>query len=164
MKVVIFVVVGIVFILSMVVVFLPPERSYTKTEIINANVDKVFEIVTNLEAQGWRTDATNIQILDKTPGSEVWIENPKYGPEIRFRTKIKATPNLFVIEIIDNPQFGGTWTGKFSSVDNGKTQIEFTESVSLNGFASKLFSYIFFNIQKTVDQYVSDLKTEAEKT
>jgi len=55
------------------------------------------------------------------------------------------------------------WTGKFSSKKDGTTQIEFTESVSLNGFTSKLFSYVFFNIEKTVDQYVADLKTHAEK-
>ena len=163
MKVAIFVVIGTFFILSLVVAFLPPERSYTKTAMINANVDKVFAIVTNLEAQGWRVNAPHIQIVDKTSGSEVWIEKPKHGPEIKFRTKIKTAPNLFVIEIIDNPQFGGRWTGKFSSIGDGKTQIDFTESVSLNGFASKLFSYVFFNIQETVDQYVSDLKTEAEK-
>ena len=68
-----------------------------------------------------------------------------------------------MIEIIDNPQFGGTWTWKFASTHDGKTRIDFTESVSLNGFSSKLFSYILFNIEKTVNQYVADLKAEAEK-
>jgi len=163
MKIAMLVVLGIVLLMSLFVVFLPSERSYSKTEIINANVDKVFPIVTNLEAQGWRTDAPRIQIVDHTFGSEIWIEKPKHGPEIKFRTKTKQAPNLFVIEIIDNPQFGGTWTGRFSEANDGKTKIEFTESVSLNGFVSKLFSYMFFNIEKTVEQYVADLKTEAEK-
>jgi hypothetical protein len=163
MKIAMFVVLGIVLLMSLFVVFLPSERSYSKTEIINANVDKVFAIVTNLEAQTWRTDNPSIQILDKTSGSEVWIEKPKHGPEIKFRTKTKQAPNLFVIEIIDNSQFGGTWTGKFSSTSDGKTRIEFTESVSLNGFVSKLFSYMFFYIEKTVEQDVADLKAEAEK-
>lgn len=163
MKIALLVALGIVLLLSLFVVFLPSERSYSKTEIINANVDKVFAIVTNLDAQGWRKDAPNIQIEDMTSGSEVWIEKPKQGPDIRFRTKTKQAPNLFVIEIIDNPQFGGTWTGKFSSTNDGKTKIEFTESVSLNGFVSKLFSYLFFNIEKTVEQYVADLRAEAEK-
>ncbi len=163
MKIAILVVIGVVFIFSLFAVFLPSDRSYTKTEIINANVDKVFAIVTNLEAQGWRTDAPQIEIVDKTFGSEVWIEKPKQGPDIKFRTKTKQAPNLFVIEIIDNPQFGGTWTGKFSSMNDGKTKIEFTESVSLNGFVSKLLSYLFFNIEKTVEQYVADLRAEAEK-
>ncbi len=163
MKIAILVVLGIVLLFGLFVVFLPSERKYTKTEIINANVDKVFAIVTNLEAQTWRTDGPSIQTLENTSGSEVWIEKPKHGPEIKFRTKTKQAPNLFVIEIIDNPQFGGTWTGKFSSTSDGKTKIEFTESVSLNGFFSKLFSYAFFNIEKTVEQYVADLKAEAEK-
>jgi len=163
MKAALLVVLTIIILLSVIVALLPSERSYTKTEIINANIDKVFTIVTNLEAQGWRLDAPNIQIQDKTSGAEVWIEKPKHGPEIKFRTKIKTAPHLFVIEVIDNPQFGGMWTGKFSSKEDGTTQIEFTESVSLNGFTSKLFSYVFFNIEKTVDQYVADLKTHAEK-
>ena len=163
MKAAIFVALTIIILLSVIVALLPSERSYTKTEIINANIEKVFAIVTNLEAQGWRRDAPNIQIHDKTSGAEVWIEKPKHGPEIKFRTKIKTVPHLFVIEVIDNPQFGGMWTGKFSSKKDGTTQIEFTESVSLNGFTSKLFSYVFFNIEKTVDQYVADLKTHAEK-
>lgn len=163
MKTAIFIVLIILIFLGLIVLLLPSERSYTKTEIINANVDKVFAIVTNLETQGWRLDAPHIQIMDKSSGSEVWIEKPKHGPEIKFRTKIKNAPNLFVIEIIDNPQFGGTWTGKFSALGDGKTQIDFTESVSLNGFTSKLFSYLFFNIKRTVDQYIADLKIEAEK-
>lgn len=163
MKIIMLVVLGIVLPLSLTVVILPSERSYSKTEIINANVDKVFAIVTNLEAQTWRKSTPSIEIVDKTSGSEVWLEKPKHGPEIKFQTKTKQAPNLFVIEIIDNPQFGGTWTGKFSSTNDGKTKIEFTESVSLNGFVSKLFSYLFFNIEKTVETYVADLKTEAEK-
>jgi hypothetical protein len=163
MKIGLLIVLGLVCVCAVLVVLLPSERSYTKTEVIGANIERVFAVVTNLEAQSWRTDAPGIRILDQRAGAEVWIETPKHGPQIKFRTKVKTAPNLFVIEIIDNPQFGGSWTGKFSPTEDGKTRIEFTESVALNGFVSKLFSYVFFNIEKTVEQYVADLKAEAEK-
>lgn len=163
MKTVWIILLATVAVLGLIVMMLPAERSYTKTEVINANIEKVFALVTNLEAQSWRSDAPQIQLIDKTLGTEVWIEKPQHGPEIKFRTKVKNPPELFVIEIIDNPQFGGTWTGKFSATSDGKTKIEFTEAVSLNGFMSKVFSYVFFNIQKTVDQYVADLKVASER-
>ena len=163
MKLGLMIVLGVVCVLGLLVVLLPSERSYTKTEVIGANIERVFAVVTNLQAQSWRTDAPQIRILDQRVGAEVWIETPKHGPEIKFRTKVKTAPNLFVIEIIENPQFGGTWTGKFSATEDGKTRIEFTETVALNGFVSKLFSYVFFNIEKNVEQYVADLKAEAEK-
>lgn len=158
----IFIVVALI-VVVIVVSLLPSERTHTQSEVISADVQKVFEIVTNLDQQNWRSDVGELTILDSTLGSEVWVETPKQGPKIKFRTKVKNAPELFVIEIIDNEGFGGMWTGKFSAIEAGRTKIEFTEQVSMNGFMPKLMSYLFFDIKKNVQRYIADLKQVAEK-
>lgn len=147
---------------SGIISFLPNQRTYTKKDLIKADIETVFRVVSDLKGQQWRSNIGKIEILDSTPSAEVWTETPNRGPQLKFRTKTINKPHLFVIEIIDNPQFGGQWIGRFSATSEGKTEIEFTETVLLNGFIAKMFSYLFFNLEKVVDTYIEDLKTFVE--
>lgn len=157
--------ISVVVILAMVFslgFFLPNRRFVTRKAIIKAIPEKVFTKVSDISNQNWRSQIGEIEILNSTPGQEVWIEKPKKGPSIKFRTKAKRSPILFEIEIIDNPQFEGHWVGHFSPTTNGQTEVEFSEQIVMNKFIPKLLSYAFFNIEDSVDTYIKDLKTALE--
>ncbi len=162
MKLVLIGLVSFIAVLFAVGLLLPIERSAKRKTVIKANPEKVFATVTNLSDQKWRSRIGEIEIVDSTPTREVWIEKPQKGPKIKFRTKVKDSPNRFEIEIIDNPQFGGYWVGTFHSTSNGETEIEFSEHVVVHGILPKLLSYVFFNIEESVDTYIADLKRRVE--
>jgi hypothetical protein len=146
----------------LLVVFLPNERSAKKSAVIKASPDKVFAVVTNLSDQRWRSHVKQIQILDASPGKEIWIEKTHRGPELKFRTRLKSAPNRFEIEIIDNPSFGGYWTGVFSAYGNSETTIEFSEHVVVSGIFPKLMSHLFFDVSESVETYIDDLRKAVE--
>ena len=141
---------------------LPGRRSASRKAIIKAPSEKVFEKVTNIADQSWRSNVSEVRVVDSTAGREVWVEKPKKGPDMRFRTKAKMPAKRFDIEIIDNPRFGGHWVGTFVARPDGQTEIEFTEEVVVAGLMPKLLSYAFFNIEESVETYIADLKKALE--
>jgi hypothetical protein len=143
-------------------VFLPSERSATRTAVIKANPEKVFAAVTDLSNQGWRSSLKEIQILDASPGQEIWVEKPVNGPELKFRTKLKMPPHRFEIEIIDNSSLGGHWIGVFSPYGKGETAVDFSEHIVVSGVVSKLLSYLFFDVSESIETYIADLKKAVE--
>lgn len=142
---------------------LPNERTVTRKVVINANQERIFNAVTDLSAQKWRSQLTELQILESTPGQEVWREKGQDGQSLTFRTRTKIYPSRFEIEIVENPHFSGYWIGVFTPVADGKTEIEFSEHVILRGIIPKLISYLFFRIDDVVDDYISDLRNATEE-
>ncbi len=144
-------------------VILPNERSARRKVTIKASPEKLFETVTNLSNQSWRSDVGVVEVVDTASGQEVWIEKPKRGPEIKFRTKVKTPPNRFGIEIIDNENFSGNWIGTFTPKQDGETEVDFAEHLIVQGFIPKLMSYLFFNVDKAVETYIEDLRKATEE-
>jgi len=142
--------------------FLPSERSAQKTARIKAPPEKVFATITDLSRQGWRSQVDQVEVLDSTPGREVWLERPKWGPPHKFRTRLKNPPHRFEIEMIDNPSFGGFWVGTLRATENGETEIEFTEHVIVNGPFAKVMSRLFFDLESSITTYIEDLKRATE--
>lgn len=141
--------------------FLPSEKSYTKTFTFNAPVDKVWNIVTDLKGQEkWRSDVKDIQIISNTKDSEIWIEQPKNGPSIKFQTKEKIENQLWVMEIIDNPTFSGKWVGTFEALGENRTKVVFTESPTIPNPYFRTFSLLFVDMDKTLDLYLENLARE----
>jgi hypothetical protein len=162
MKMILIVTVLLVVAILLLGVFLPGERSATRTAVIRANPEKVFAAVTDLSNQGWRSKIKELKILDVSPGQEIWVEKPVHGPELKFRTKLKTPPHRFEIEIIDNSSLGGHWIGVFSPHGVGQTAVEFSEHVVISGLVPKLMSYLFFDIGESVEAYIADLKKAVE--
>jgi|688.fasta_scaffold313677_3 hypothetical protein len=162
MKIIIFGFIGIIGVIFAIGYFLPSERTASRKAIIKAPPEVVFSKVTNIADQEWRSTVGEVEVTDLTQGQEVWIEKPKKGPPIKFRTKVKNPVSRFEIEIIDNPNFGGHWVGTFNPVSKGETEVEFTEKVIVTGIIPKIMSHIFFNVDQSVEIYINDLKKATE--
>lgn len=67
-------VVAIIAIVLIIGLFLPKERTFTKTAVLNSDVTKVFNIVTDFKNQTtWRSDVKEIIVID----NNTWTEVPK---------------------------------------------------------------------------------------
>lgn len=135
---------------------LPQERIYTKTITFRLSVENVWNTINDLQGQvRWRTDLKEIKIISNVP--EVWIEIPKQGPEIKFRTKIKEKFKLWEMEIIENPSFSGNWIGTFETNQDGGTSIVFVEKPIIANPLMRVFAHLFIDTDKIMELYLKNL-------
>jgi len=148
-------IVAIIAIVLIIGLFLPKERTFTKTAVLNSDVKKVFNIVTDFKNQtSWRNDVKEIIEID----NYTWTEVPKKGTAITFKVKQKVENEIFEIEIIEPKNFNGYWVGTFKQTKPNETAIEFKEVVTFSNPFFRTISYLFVDLDKTMDLYLENLK------
>ena len=145
----------IIAIVLIIGLFLPKERTFTRTALLNSDVTKVFHLVTDFKNQTtWRNDVKEIIVIDNNS----WTEVPKNGTAITFKVKQKVENEIFEIEIIEPKNFNGYWVGTFKQTKRGETAIEFKEVVTISNPFFRTLSYLFVDLDKTMDLYLENLK------
>lgn len=145
----------IIAIVLIIGLFLPKERTFTRTALLNSDVTKVFHLVTDFKNQTtWRNDVKEIIVIDNNS----WTEVPKNGAAITFKVKQKVENEIFEIEIIEPKNFNGYWVGTFKQTKRGETAIEFKEVVTISNPFFRTLSYLFVDLDKTMDLYLENLK------
>jgi len=148
-------VVALIAIVLIIGLFLPKERTFTKTAVLNSDVTKVFNLVTDFKNQTtWRNDVKEIIGIDEN----TWTEVPKKGTAITFKVKQKIENEIFEIEIIEPKNFNGYWVGTFKQTKENQTAIEFKEVVTISNPFFRTISYFFVDLDKTMDLYLQNLK------
>ena len=148
-------VVALIAIVLIIGLFLPKERTFTKTAVLNSNVTKVFNLVSDFKNQTtWRNDVKEIIGIDEN----TWTEVPKKGTAITFKVKQKIENEIFEIEIIEPKNFNGYWVGTFKQTKENRTAIEFKEVVTISNPFFRTISYLFVDLDKTMDLYLQNLK------
>lgn len=148
-------IVAIIAIVAIFGLFLPKERTFTKTAVLNSDVTKVFNIVTDFKNQtSWRNDVKEIIVIDNI----TWTEVPKKGTAITFQVKQKVENEIFEIEIIEPKNFNGYWIGTFKQTKVNQTAVEFKEVITISNPFFRTISYVFVNLDKTMDLYLQNLK------
>lgn len=148
-------IVAIIAIVLIIGLFLPKERTFTKTAVLNSDVTKVFNIVTDFKNQTtWRNDVKEIIVID----NNTWTEVPKKGTAITFKVKQKVENEIFEIVIIEPKNFNGYWIGTFKQTKVNQTAIEFKEVITISNPFFRTISYVFVNLDKTMDLYLQNLK------
>ena len=134
---------------------LPAQRTFVKQATLKSTVEQVFRVVTEFRQQAdWRSDVQAIQPIDAT----TWTEVPKNGTPITFTTKQKIENQVFEIAIIAPTSFQGYWIGTFEKTTNNGTKVVFKEVVTVNNPFLRVFSFLFVDLDKTMDTYLHDLR------
>jgi hypothetical protein len=153
-------VVALIAIVLIIGLFLPKERTFTKTAVLNSDVTKVFNLVTDFKNQTtWRNDVKEIIGIDEN----TWTEVPKKGTAITFKVKQKIENEIFEIEIIEPKNFNGYWVGTFKQTKENRTAIEFKEVVTISNPFFRTISYFFVDLDKTMDLYLQNLKQKLDE-
>lgn len=122
----------------------------TRQEVLPYPVEKVWDIVVSLEGYAWRSDITNIEVID----DNTFVEYTKQGFPTTF-VIVDKTPYTRYAFSIDNANMQGMWEGLFS-FENGQTTITFTEEVEVKKKWMKPLAKGF--LKKQQKQYMEDLK------
>ena len=136
---------------------LPSKRVFTKTAKLKSSPQQVWDVITNVKAQKeWRDDVKSIEMISSEKGAEKWTETPKKGQPITFQVKTFQEPNRYDIEIVDSG-ISGYWEGRITE-SNGTTSVAFKEIIDVKNPYFRTIVYLFVDLDKTMDIYMTNLK------
>jgi hypothetical protein len=148
-------IVAIIAIIFLVGLFIPRDRTFIKTAVLNSDVSKVFNLVTDFRNQTtWRNDVKEIIVIN----DNTWTEVPIKGTAITFKVKNKVVNKIFEIEIVEPKNFNGYWVGTFKQTKQDLTEIEFKEVVTISNPFFRTLSYLFVDLDKIMELYLQNLK------
>ena len=113
-------------------------------------VQKVWEIVTDIKNYTWRSDLSKTEILNENK----FIEYTKDGFLTQFTITVTEPYKRWEFDM-ENSNIRGHWIGVFTEKDGG-TEIDFTEDVTAKKFIMKPFMKAF--LKKQQELFISDLK------
>ncbi len=124
--------------------------------MIDAKIEDVWQVVTQLENVTWRSDISRIELLNE--GTE-FVEYTMDGYPTHFTITEFQPPTDYAFTM-NNDNMSGKWRGTLTKRGE-QTQAVFTEEV----YAKKLFLKPFVKryLAKQQKQYMQDLKRHLEK-
>lgn len=124
-------------------------RSNVKA-VFSSDIQKVWEIVTDVSDYTWRSDLSKTESLSETQ----FVEYTKEGYATTFTITVKEPYKRWEFDM-ENGNMKGHWIGVFTPKQDG-TEVDFTEEVYAKKFFMKLFLKAFLKKQQA--QFISDLK------
>ena len=122
--------------------------------IFPCNIQKVWDVVTSLENTEWRSDLDRVEIINERQ----FVEYTKSGYPTTFTITAEEVLGRWEFDM-ENGNMIGHWTGIFSQ-RNGKTEIDFTEDVTVKKPIMKLFIKSY--LKKQQETYIKDLRKALE--
>lgn len=119
-------------------------------------IEKVWELVTSLDNDSWRSDLDKIVV---TVPEKEFEEHTKDGYVTKFIITAFEEYKNYEFDM-ENSNMQGHWTGKFSYKD-GITFIEFTEDVAAKKRIMKPFVGMYLKKQQA--KYIQDLTKALEE-
>ena len=116
------------------------------------SVETVWNVVTDNERYGWRSDLEKIELSED---KNMFTEISRGGIKTDFTITEKKPFERYAFDM-KNKNMQGRWTGKFVRGGNGGCIIEFTENVT--AFSPVLNLFVKSYLKKQQKQYVKDLK------
>ena len=123
------------------------------TDVINAPIALVYNIVTDNKNFQWRKEVENIELLE-----DGFIEYYKGGGHTLFNN-IQKKENEYYAFTMQHKLFNGEWEGKFESY-NGGTKVCFQEKIYIKNFFLRLIAPLFWNLKRIQQNYITALKAE----
>lgn len=121
--------------------------------ILKSDVNRVWEVITDLNSYGWRSDLREIEVIE--PGRK-FVEYTKEGFPTVFTITRFEPPHRYEFTM-ENANMSGTWSGVLSRNGQG-CEADFTERVTVKKWFMRPFAAGF--LRKQQKQYFRDLKVE----
>lgn len=117
---------------------------------IQSDIHKVWEVVTAVADDTWRSDLSKTEILNE----KQFVEYTKEGYATTFTITVSEPYKRWEFDM-ENSRMKGHWTGVFTQKGE-ETEIEFTEDVIAKKILMRPFVKSYLKRQQA--QFVADLK------
>ena len=129
----------------------------TTTAVFDAEIERVWEIVTDNAEWELRSDLSKIEIT----GENTFTEFAKNGFPTRFTITEKKEHERYEFDM-DNKNFSGRWTGIFRAAGEKQTEVTFIEQLRVKNPVMRVLAAAFMNIKKFQLAYIEDLRARLE--
>lgn len=114
-------------------------------------IEKVWQLMTDLNNQCWRSQIEKIKIIDQNK----FIEYDKSGYQTEFVILNKIENDIYEFNMI-NKNMEGHWIGRLKKLDNQTTHLEMTEAIEMK---TKMFKFVIKKyLHNQQVSYIQDLK------
>ena len=121
---------------------------------------EVWGLIRDLEGSArWRPNVTEVVVVDARDGRPVYEERGGPGP-VRYVVESEREPTELVTRIVDNADFGGTWTYRLEESAGG-CRLSITEDGVIYNPLFRFFARFVFGYEATLEGYLEALETEA---
>jgi hypothetical protein len=152
---------GLVVLVGVIGRFLPATRTASAQREVGAASSRVWAVMTDLAGQpAWRPDLEAVRVLDAAEGAERWVEQPRRGPAIEFRTTRKRAGAEW--EFVFSGPAEGRWAGRLEPLSAGRTRVVVEEAVTVTNPWKRVPARLFFNPQAMAEGYLAQLAAAAE--
>lgn len=118
--------------------------------ILQCDIQKVWEVVTDIKNYGWRSDLSRTEVLSE----KQFIEYTKDGYATTFMVTVSEPYKRWEFDM-ENGNMKGHWSGVF--IQHGEeTEVDFTEDVIAKKIFMKPFAGLYLKKQQA--QFIADLK------
>ncbi|MEG0276234.1 MAG: polyketide cyclase [Coprobacillus sp.] len=125
-------------------------------ETFQNSINEVWDLITNLDNQLWRSDIERIEVVDDNH----FIEYDKSGYRTEFTITCKVMNEVYEFDI-KNDNIEGHWIGKFKVLENQLVHIELIESIEVKKMVMNLMAKPY--IRKQQKSYIQDLKKALQR-
>lgn len=118
--------------------------------VFPGNIQKVWEVVTDVKNYAWRSDLSKTEILN----NKQFVEYTKEGYATNFTITVEEPHKRWEFDM-ENGNIKGHWIGIFTEKEGG-IEIDFTEDVAAKKFFMKPFVKSY--LKKQQELFIADLK------
>ena len=156
--------ISIILVVFIVGLFLPKRKAVRRSIEMNALPEEIWGIATKPEHQPrWRGGLKKIELRDRTPGREIWVEYPASGAAMTYKTVDSAPFRRYETEMAGSK---GMKTHRVLEIERQSvdmTQVHVTEYVDVKNPFTRVVAYLQFDPGTAIDLYLRELSAEAAR-
>ena len=129
---------------------LPVHHTASVTAVVPASPEAVFDLIRDpVHGPRWRADVARVEMQGLTR----WVE---HGEDVlTFEVRVAERPHRFVTEVVEHPDFGGTWTWELAPEGDG-TRVHLTED-------GEVYSPLFRGVMTLMSWESANIETRLQE-
>jgi len=136
--------------------FTPRHHTASSTIAVALSSEAVWALISDFEGSAsWRPDVDSVRRLADRGGLAAYEEQGEFGP-IRYVVEEEVAPTRLVTRIVDNSDFGGTWTYLIEPTAQG-CQLTITEQGEIHNPMFRFLARYVFGYDGTIKGYLESI-------
>ncbi len=152
------VIVGLIVLVVIVGYLLPKSHTATRTARFEQSATTVWDTLLDYPNHAeWRSGVSAMTRLEDRDGREIWKEEHGRGDAICYEIVECEPPTRLVTRIVDNRQFGGTWTWHIAPDGADACRVTITEDGEIYNPIFRIVSRFVMGYDYTMTKYLTEL-------
>jgi hypothetical protein len=135
---------------------LPPERTVSQMQLVDASTDRVYRILTDVERQAdWRRELRGVSV-ERRGDLWAWTETGGDGVDSRVEEKVKGPPLRYEVEFRNSDGVRGRRVAELQASE-GRTRLTMTETRIIDAPLWRLPALASANPQNRLNVFLGEL-------